>query len=839
MKADLHVHSRFSERPAYWLLRRLGCNESYTEPANLYRLARQRGMAFVTITDHNSIDGCLAITHLPGTFISEEVTSYFPDDRCKAHVLTYDITEQQHREIQNVRENVVDLVAYLRAERIVHALAHPLFSVNDKLTADHVERLLLLFEVLEINGEQEPSSNQCVREIAQRLTPDHIDRLANKHDLEPVGDHPWRKTLVGGSDDHSSLYIARAHTEVEGAASPRELLDGIAQGRAKAVANAELASARAIAHGVYGIVYQYYRQKAPAASRRNGDVLSQALDWFLTPQGPEERSTASKLRQAWNCLVHSRGRRRETPSVVDMLRREVQRLVTEDRQFAETVKQLYNQSGQHDAWFHVVNRVSSRVFSQFSDHVLDCFFGGDVFDLFHSLGSAGALYCALAPYFFAFSLHGRERRFSDTVRQRLLPQPRGTSPEPKPTRVAHFTDTFDEVNGVALTLRQQIQAARRLGMDYTVITCADIEGEGIRRFAPIGVHDLPEYPEMKLFYPPFLEMLDHCHNYGTTHIHIATPGPIGLAGLAIARILQLPTVGTYHTALPQYAAALTEDGGAEDLTWRYVVWFCNQLDMVLVPSDSTATELIDRGVTESKIHFFPRGVNVERFHPRQRDLAVRDRYHALGATSLLYVGRISKEKNLPLLADVFKTLHRQRGDLALIVVGDGPYLDQMRRELSDTPAIFTGYLTGDELATTYASCDLFVFPSTTDTFGNVVLEAQASGTPVVVTDIGGPQENMLPGITGLVAHGNSACNLAEVINTLADDPETLAAMRTRARCYMEQRSFDHAFKQTWNLYHDATRIHAARGKDKATVDGPPLHDLAGATILRAAQPVGT
>jgi len=107
MRADLHVHSKYSRRPSQWFLQKMGCPESFTEPLNLYRIARNRGMSLVTITDHNSIDGALEIAHLPGTFISEEVTTYFPEDKCKVHVLVYQITESQHEDIQKLRQNLL------------------------------------------------------------------------------------------------------------------------------------------------------------------------------------------------------------------------------------------------------------------------------------------------------------------------------------------------------------------------------------------------------------------------------------------------------------------------------------------------------------------------------------------------------------------------------------------------------------------------------------------------------------------------------------------------------------------------------------------------------------
>jgi glycosyltransferase involved in cell wall biosynthesis len=372
-------------------------------------------------------------------------------------------------------------------------------------------------------------------------------------------------------------------------------------------------------------------------------------------------------------------------------------------------------------------------------------------------------------------------------------------------RVAHFTDTFYEVNGVALTLQQQVQCAAKTGKHLTVITC-DMDhpsmGAGVKNFRPVGVTEIPVYRELKLYYPPFLEMLNFCYEQQFTHIHSATPGPIGLAALAIARILKLPINGTYHTSLPQYARYLTEDSTIEDITWKYILWYYEQMDLVFVPSKSTGYELEAKGISKKKIKQFPRGINTERFHPSKRTSSVALRHKLGGRPRLLYVGRVSKEKDLPLLTRVFKERIRPLFDVSLVVVGDGPYLEEMKKELADTPCVFTGYQEGDELAALYAACDLFVFPSATDTFGNVVLEAQASGLPVIVTDSGGPQENMLPGETGLVVPANDEKALFAAIREMLLNPNRLDMMGKRARVYMEERSFDRAFDRTWTIYRE-------------------------------------
>ena len=160
--------------------------------------------------------------------MSEEVTTYFPEDGCKVHVLVYRITEAQHADIQKLRTNIYDLVAYLKREAVVTAIAHPLYAVNDRITPSHFEKLLLLFRVFELNGDSTPEANRCLETVLQGLRAADIDRLADTHRLPPLWPDPWRKVLIGGSDDHSSLTIGRNCTRVVGAATVSEFLDGIA-----------------------------------------------------------------------------------------------------------------------------------------------------------------------------------------------------------------------------------------------------------------------------------------------------------------------------------------------------------------------------------------------------------------------------------------------------------------------------------------------------------------------------------------------------------------------------------------------------------------------------------
>ena len=228
-RVDLHVHSKFSDRPTEWVLRRIGAPECYTQPRAVYDIARRRGMDFVTISDHNCISGALEIAHLPGAFVSNEITTYFPEDRCKVHVLAWNITEPQFDDIQRARENIVDLRDYLWSERIVHSCAHPLYNINDRLTIAHFERLLLLFNVFEsMNGGRNRRGNDMVRAVLDHLSQEQFEEIASRHSITPLGDAPWIKGFTGGSDDHSGVFIAKAYTECPPSNTSREFLGHVA-----------------------------------------------------------------------------------------------------------------------------------------------------------------------------------------------------------------------------------------------------------------------------------------------------------------------------------------------------------------------------------------------------------------------------------------------------------------------------------------------------------------------------------------------------------------------------------------------------------------------------------
>ena len=196
----------------------------------------------------------------PGTFVSVELTCYFPEDNCKVHVVVLHITEERFRELMVLRKNLYEMIAYLRRHGIVHFLAHPLYAQNEKLSADHIEKMLLLFDAFEVkNGARAERFNRCVTDILAALTPERMELLANRHNIAPYGDTPWRKAMVGGSDDHSGLFISSAHTAVPGGETLGAFIGGIRAGKSQA--DGEDGGPLTLAHSIYGIGYSFYRER--------------------------------------------------------------------------------------------------------------------------------------------------------------------------------------------------------------------------------------------------------------------------------------------------------------------------------------------------------------------------------------------------------------------------------------------------------------------------------------------------------------------------------------------------------------------------------------------------
>jgi glycosyltransferase involved in cell wall biosynthesis len=793
-RCDLHVHSRYSARSEEWLFRRFDFPDSYSDPKELHRQLLDRGMDYVTITDHDTIEGSLQIIDRPYTFISEQVTTYFPHDPCKLHILVWGISEQQHREIEAVRDNIFELQRYLQMAQIAHAVAHPLYSVNGQLNASHLERLILLFKHFEgINGLRDALLSDLAQALFTQLTPGKIDVFANRHNLAPTHAEPWKKIFVGGSDDHGGQFAASAYTETPAAESPRQFLEHIRNGNCSAEGHG--GTPLALSHGFYNTVACFIEDRFHEKLGGSAALLEKMFSRFMEGRDPTEFTLAEKASLAGQAVLSGKIFELLKPANVSLWK-ELSGYFSRPEVKARLAEQLDAVSEPERRTFLMANMVAEQLTFRFFQKFVQQISSGNMVESMQALSAIAPILVILTPYIYGFHSQAPSRKWLRSIFKELT----GEIPLALQNgKRAWFTDTLDDVNGVATTIRKMTAAGAAAGKELIVVVSRselNIDKIPIRNFKPIGEFELPEYELQKLSFPPILRMLDYIQREKFTEIIISTPGPVGLTGLLAAKMLNLQTSGIYHTDFPQYIRILTEDSFLESAAWGYMHWFYGQLDTVFVNSEEYRQSWIKRGFDSAKLKIFPRGLDTELFTPARRDPAFFEKLGAQnGEVRLLYVGRISREKDLDVLADAYRRLRDEGLPVQLFVVGHGPYSEAFAESLPE--AFFTGYLTGKELAIAYASADIFVFPSTTDTFGNVIIEAQSSGVPVVVSDSGGPKELVEDKANGLITKSRDVDDFTRAIRALVTDPALRKRMGISARQSVIDRSWPSAFRKFW------------------------------------------
>ncbi len=777
-RCDLHIHSRHSARSEEWLFRRFDFPDSYSDPKQLHEQLRKRGMDYVTITDHDSIDGCLEIAHLPRTFISKQVTTYFPHDACKLHILVWGISEQQHRDIEGIRENIFDLQRYLQRAQIAHAVAHPLYSVNGKLEAMHLEQLILLFKHFEgINGLRDALLSDLTQTLFKQLTPEQIDVFANRHGVAPTHAEPWRKILVGGSDDHGGQFAASAFTETPAAKSAEEFLKSVRNGNC--TPRGQGGTPLILSHGFYNTVACFIHDRFHEKLGPSGALLEKMFSRFMEGRAPTEFTLKEKTEFIVQGVLSGKIFDFAKPANVSLWK-ELSGYFARPEVKTKLAAQLDKVSEPERRTFLMANMVAEQLAFRFFNRFVQQLSSGNMVESVQALSAIAPILVILTPYIYGFHSQAPSRKWLRNLFKELT----GEIPVALQNhKRAWFTDTLEDVNGVATTICKMTAAGAAAEKELVVVASRSnlqLSDIPIKNFPPIGEFELPEYELQKLSFPPILQMLDYVQRERFTEIIISTPGPVGLTALLAAKMLNLQTSGIYHTDFPQYIRILTEDGFLESVAWGYMHWFYGQLDTVFVNSEEYKQSWIKRGFDPAKLKILPRGLDTELFHPARRDSAFFEKFGASnGELRLLYVGRISREKDLDILADAYRRLRKEGLPVRLFVVGHGPYSEALAKSLPD--AFFTGYLRGTELAAAYASADIFVFPSTTDTFGNVILEAQASGLPVVVSDSGGPKELVAHKANGLITRSHNVEDFTDAIRALVTDRTLRERMANSAR----------------------------------------------------------
>jgi glycosyltransferase involved in cell wall biosynthesis/predicted metal-dependent phosphoesterase TrpH len=771
-RVDMHCHSTASQVSKLGVQRALGLPECATPPQEVYELAKRRGMDFVTITDHDTIDGVMTIADRADVFVSEELTAHFRGEPQAVHVLCYGITPQDHEWLQANSGDVELCAMYLYDQEIACALAHPYYAVGAPLTARHRRRLAELFEIWETrNGAR-----------ARELNRPAATYVAT---LDGIG--------IGGSDDHAGIDIGRTWTEAPPALTPAEFLEHMRAGRVSA--KGKQGSAAKWAHAAIALAARSLgsgeddtASLAPDPQRvmtmaqrvlREGDARHGAMSADLTP------ADARCLLRAWLSAVE-----------LDHLDERGLIAYMQEDEFS------------HSDLYRRACRLHERKLRTAVQGALRAAAGEGEVGV-----AAGGLFescIAAIPYAPATAFLAKEQAKLD-----------GGRDDGELPRIAIVADGIGSTHGVTRT----IEEIRRRGVPGFEIEVVATDPDVDRRLSAVAELEVPYYPGLRIGVPSLSAAVQTLTEGAFDALHVCSPGPAGVAGVLLARALALPLVGSYHTELTAYARLRSDNQGIAEAMGMAVSAFYNACDLVLSPSQASDEALASIGMAPEKVLRWDRGVDTSRFDPALRDESLAESWAAAKASGLaragttsqiptvggpinvLYAGRITREKGAELLADAFLAAREREPRLRLVLAGGGPEQERLGERVGEY-ASFLGWLHGEELAKAYASADVFLFPSATDTFGQVILEAQASGLPVLAVAAGGPLTLVEDRVTGLLREADAE-QLADALVELAGSPLLRERLALAGLSAARERTWERALERL------------AAGYRHALADGAP------------------
>lgn len=365
------------------------------------------------------------------------------------------------------------------------------------------------------------------------------------------------------------------------------------------------------------------------------------------------------------------------------------------------------------------------------------------------------------------------------------------SPSKGDLRVALFTGNYNHIlDGVSRTLNRAVAFLESQGVPVLVFgpTVDEPPVDHTGNFIPVPSIPAPGRAEYRLSVRFPREAQARLAAFRPTLVHVATPDLLGIRAVRWARRHDIPVVASYHTHFASYLHYY-KLGFIEGMLWRYGRWFYRHCKQIYVPSRSMGDVLREHGIG-SELRLWERGVETQRYHPRLRDPDWR-RQRGIGDDEVVvaFISRLVWEKGLDVYAEVIEGLADDGRPVRALVVGDGPAQDDLRERLPES-AVFTGFLEGEDLARAYASSDVFLFPSDTETFGNVTLEAMASGVPTVCADATGSNALVEHGVTGYLAPARQAADFLTLTRRLVDDPDLRRQFGEAARAAAEPYDWD-------------------------------------------------
>lgn len=570
--ADLHVHSKYSKDGDEWFLKKIGAQESYTEIEDIYAMAKMRKMHFVTITDHNSIEGSLELVRKfpKDTFTGVELTCSFPEDGCKIHFLVYDIRREQFDFLDSVRNDIYKVRDYIRREKLAYSVAHATFSMNRKLDMEKLEKLILLFDVFEgTNGARNVAHNRVWTKSLDLLVPEDIDALYEKYKIEPFGNDSWIKGFTGGSDDHGGLFIGKTFTAAD-CTTRDEFI-------------------------------QCLKDKKTFSAGRSNNFKSMAFTFYKigndfsqnTPSGKPDRLSSF----IHNVIIKGKRPGAKAGLIARIMRRsrnEKSRLA--GRLFSNLCAEFRRVDNlsldqKIDRVYQCLTLFYDDLLKTLISAIEESFKSGNAVKLVQNLSGMFSAALLSAPFFTTLRLLNHNRNLIDQLKDRFF-----TDNTFEEKCVLWFSDAVQSVQDLPAARCRIEKIKRRTGGRHHLAFslpenlsaiqngASECASNPLINFPPLHSFSsslFPAFPTIRI--PSILASIATIHQFNPDEIIVDTPGPMGLLGLIASVLFDIKCIGIFHPDSTVGSDNFVDDPALSGIVKSYVKWFFSCMDETLPP----------------------------------------------------------------------------------------------------------------------------------------------------------------------------------------------------------------------------------------------------------------
>ena len=807
LKIDLHCHDHNSDVPDELIGRILNVPETWLDSATLLEKLDKNGCNTFTITNHNNARSCYELQDKGvDVLVGAEFSCFVPDFEIGIHVLAYGFTPHEEVRLQKLRRNIYQFLQYAHARNIPTVWAHPLYHYSAKKTPPQAffNKMLLLFERFEaMNGQRDTRQNLLVKEWLRQTTNDDIEQYAREFDIDPTEfcADPFRKTMSGGSDCHMGifagmtgtyLYVPELHRRLKTEPRSALALEAIRNGSIApfgtyqnteklTIAFLDYACQVALNYKDPGLVRMLLHQGTPS------DKVISFIVSNLFGEVKRHKVTTSFIRTFHESMMG------EKPSflkklVVKPTYKPIFEEAVNIANVANAGSFVMTNLQKVNGYYHSVEKINNELCSILARRLekkltgnsaaTEYFKGKSLESLIEKLELPSSLRAYAGsnegekekkeielskfldglsfPFFgsmFILAAHFTAAKTMFNTRLLLQDFSQRLNEYRHPRRGMWLTDTFGDSNGVSVFLRELLDEIKKRNLPIDIVTCGSgIPAEDHLVVLPsIKEFSLPVYADYTFKIPNFVELHNLFLQGGYDRIVCSTEGVMGIFGLYLKHAYTVNAHFYMHTDWLMFARkVLGIEGHNLNRVRRILRSFYKAFDGVLVLNSEQKKWLSgkDMNLHPKKVQQTAHWVN-GKFKPVESN---KEGLFGVPEDTpvLLYAGRVSKEKGVFEVSSVYRQAKEKYPDLALVVVGKGPALQQMKDENPD--AIFIDWVERDRLPAIYSSADLLLLPSRFDTFSNVVLESLSCGCPVVAYNTKGPKDIIRNGQDGFLVN---------------------------------------------------------------------------------------